>query len=76
VFTTGNDKPVMSLTTLKSVEEKLPAGQFLRVHKSFIVSLAKIDSITKSSVHIGNVVITIGNQYRDGLKQFIDKWSV
>jgi len=76
VFTTANDKPVMSLATLKSVEEKLPAGVFLRVHKSFIVSLAKIDMITKSSVHVGNVVITIGNQYREGLRQFIDKWTV
>ncbi|MDO6430340.1 LytTR family DNA-binding domain-containing protein [Flavitalea sp. BT771] len=76
VYTVGNDKPVMSLATLKSVEEKLPAGQFLRVHKSFIVSLAKIDTITKSSVHVGNVAITIGNQYREGLRRFIDRWTI
>ena len=76
VHTTVHDKPLMSLTTLKSVEEKLPAGRFLRVHKSFVVSLAKIDSITKSAVHIGNAVITIGDQYRDGLRQFVEKWSV
>jgi DNA-binding LytR/AlgR family response regulator len=76
VFITGKDKPVMSLTTLKSVEEKLPSALFMRVHKSFIVSLSKIDTITKSSIHIGNVVIAIGNQYREDLRQFIDKWTV
>ena len=76
VYTCVHDKPLMSLTTLKSVEEKLPAGQFLRVHKSFVVALGKIDSITKSAVHIGNAVITIGDQYRDGLRQFVEKWSI
>jgi len=72
----GNAKPLMSLTTLKSIEEKLPAGQFMRVHKSFIVSLGKIDTISKSAIHIGKSVITIGDQYREGLRQFIDKWTV
>ncbi|TDW97189.1 LytR/AlgR family response regulator transcription factor [Dinghuibacter silviterrae] len=72
----GESKPVMSLTTLKSVEEKLPAGQFMRVHKSFIVSLGKINSISKSAVHIAGAVIAIGDQYKEGLKQFIEKWTL
>jgi len=69
IYIKGLDKPLMSLTTLKNIEERLPAGQFMRVHKSFIVSLGKIGSITKSAVHIGNTVIPIGDQYRDGFKQ-------
>lgn len=76
VYTTVHDKPLMALTTLKSVEEKLPAGQFMRIHKSFIVSLARIGAISGSAVHIGNAVITIGDQYRNALRQFIGKWTV
>jgi DNA-binding LytR/AlgR family response regulator len=72
----GNEKPVMALTTLKNIEAKLPAGQFMRVHKSFVVSLGKIDTISKSAIHIGKAVITIGDQYREALRQFIDKWTV
>lgn len=72
----GSDKPIMSLTTLKSVEEKLPPGLFMRVSKSYIVALGKIGTISRSAVHIGNAVIAVGDQYKEGLKQFIDKWTV
>ncbi|MDR3711206.1 MAG: LytTR family DNA-binding domain-containing protein [Puia sp.] len=76
VYIKGSDKPVMSLTTMKSVEEKLPPGLFMRVSKSYIVALGKIGTISRSTVHIGSAVITVGDQYREGLKQFVDKWTV
>jgi DNA-binding LytR/AlgR family response regulator len=46
----------------------------MRVHRSFIVSLDKITSMTKSSVHIGKTLITVGDQYRDAFSQFVGKW--
>jgi two-component system response regulator LytT len=76
VHVKGSGKPIMSLTTLKSVEEKLPPGLFMRVSKSYIVALGKIGTISRSAIHIGHAVITIGDQYREGLKQFIDRWTV
>ncbi|MFT3681621.1 MAG: LytTR family DNA-binding domain-containing protein [Ferruginibacter sp.] len=42
---TGNDKPVISLMTLKAITEKLPAEKFRRIHRSYIVSIQKIKSI-------------------------------
>ncbi|HKG06647.1 MAG TPA: LytTR family DNA-binding domain-containing protein [Pedobacter sp.] len=68
------DKPILSLTSLKALEEKLPNKRFLRVHRSFIVSLEKITSMTKSSIHIGKTLITVGDQYRDTFTQFLGKW--
>ena len=67
-------KAVLSLTSLKALEEKLSPKRFMRVHRSFIVSLNKITSMTKSSIQIGKKVITIGDQYKDAFLQFTGKW--
>ena len=67
--------PLLSLTSLKALEEKLPAKRFMRVHRSFIISLDKITSMTKSSVHIGKILINVGHQYKDIFSQFIGKWN-
>jgi DNA-binding LytR/AlgR family response regulator len=67
-------KPLLSLITLKSLEEKLPTRLFMRVHRSFIISLDKIDAVTKNTVQIGGINITIGEQYKDAMKQFLSNW--
>nr|WP_068888323.1 LytTR family DNA-binding domain-containing protein [Pedobacter panaciterrae] len=67
-------RPILSLITLKSLEEKLPARLFMRVHRSFIISLEKIDAVTKNTVQIGGINITIGEQYKDEMKQFLSNW--
>jgi len=68
------DKALLSLTSLKALEEKLPPKRFMRIHRSFIVSLGNITSMTKNSVYIGKRVITIGDQYKDAFAQFVGKW--
>ncbi len=70
----STDKAILSLTSLKALEEKLPPKRFLRIHRSFIVSLEKISSMTKSTVHIGKTMIPVGDQYRDAVAQFVGKW--
>lgn len=67
-------KPLMSLTTLKILEDRLPASQFMRIHRSFIVALDKITAITKTSIRIGEAEIPVGEQYREGFREFTRKW--
>jgi two-component system, LytTR family, response regulator LytT len=59
VFTTGQSLPVLSLTSLKIMEAKLPAGKFMRVHRSFIVNLEKISTIERSRIVFGTVYIPV-----------------
>ena len=54
-------------TSLKTVEEKFPASQFIRVHRSFIVNLTKIDAIEDTDLVIGKQKIPIGKTYREKL---------
>ena len=70
----NRDKPLMTLSSLRSIEEKLPASRFLRIHRSFIVATDKIDSITKNSVHIGNANIAVGEQYKDAFRELMNRW--
>ena len=74
VWLKSQEKPILSLTSLKSLEEKLPSKKFMRVHRSFIVSLDKINTITRNALQIGKVNITVGDQYKDAFSQFLSKW--
>jgi len=59
------DRQVLSLQNIKSIEEKLPAGHFVRVHKSYIIAINKINVIEKSNIQIGKNNIPVGDAYRD-----------
>ena len=74
IWLKGSEKALLSLTSLKSLEEKLPAKRFMRVHRSFIVSLDKINSITRNALQIGKINITVGDQYKEAFNAFLSKW--
>ncbi|UYQ93284.1 LytTR family DNA-binding domain-containing protein [Chitinophaga horti] len=63
---------IITLQNMKRMEKILPAPRFMRVHKSYIVSLEKTDTIERSRIFIGKDVIPIGDTYRDALFQVIE----
>jgi DNA-binding LytR/AlgR family response regulator len=74
VYVQGNPKPILTLTSLKALEEKLPRRRFMRIHRSFIVSLEQIKAVTKNSVQIGAITITVSDQYKEPFNQFFSRW--
>lgn len=74
IYLVDSDKPVLTLATLKSLDEKLPSDRFMRIQRSFIVAFDKIRAITKNSVWIAEVEITVGEQYKESLQQLMNKW--
>jgi two-component system response regulator LytT len=69
-------EPIMALTSLKNLEEKLPARQFMRLNRSCIVALSKITTVTRTAVQINEIVVPIGENYRDVFGQFFRNWIV
>lgn len=61
IFTT--EERILTLQTMKKMEELLPSNRFLRVHKSYIISLEKINSIERQRIFIGRAIIPIGDSY-------------
>lgn len=66
--------PLLSLTSLKSMEDLLPGDRFMRVHRSFIVSLDKIDSVAKNVIQVGNHQISVGENYKEAFMEFLNRW--
>ena len=66
-------KPILSLNSLKALDVKLPEDRFMRVHRSYIVNLAKIETIERNRIVFGKVYIPIGDQYKEKFQEFLDK---
>lgn len=74
VYVKDSTKPLMSIITLKSLEEQLPEGKFMRIHKSFIIALDKISAVGKTTVKIGETLIDVSKPYADDFNEFLKKW--
>lgn len=73
VYTLHNPKPILSLSSLKLLESKLPVKKFMRVHRSFIVNLEKIDTIERNRIVFGKEYIPVSDQYKDKFQDYLDK---
>ncbi len=65
----GKEKFNAIHTTLKALEEKLPASKFQRVHRSYVVAVSKIDFIEEGAINIGKKVIPVADAYRNILNK-------
>lgn len=76
IYTEADAKPVLSLMSLKQLEEELPFDNFMRVHRSYIINMDKISSINKNRITICNKQIPIGDTYRKQFMAIIDKRQI
>jgi DNA-binding LytR/AlgR family response regulator len=67
------DKPVLTQMSMKSIEEKLPSHDFIRVHRSFIVAFDKIDFIHKSFISIKGKEIPLSDHYKDNFLSLVQQ---
>lgn len=73
VYIKNEPKPVLSLTTMKLLESKLPETKFMRVHRSFIVNLDKVEIIERSRIVFGKEYIPVSDQYKDKFQEFLNR---
>ncbi len=71
IYTEDRSEPVLSLMSMRSVEETLPQEQFIRVHRSFIVRKDKIELVDRGRIVFGSRFIPVGDNYRDDFMNFI-----
>ncbi|HCI55861.1 MAG TPA: LytTR family DNA-binding domain-containing protein [Bacteroidales bacterium] len=72
VYVENLPHPILSLSTMKLAESKLPGEKFMRVHKSFIVNLDKINTIERCRIVFGKTYIPIGEQYKEKFQKYLD----
>ena len=74
IFVEDSVKPIVSLLSMKKIEESLPAGDFMRVHRSYLINLNKVKEVSKMRiVYDGGVYVPIGEMYKDQFFEYIDK---
>ncbi len=75
IWLTSQSKPILTLMSLKTLEQELDPSKFLRIHRSFIAALDKIESVERSQVIINKERITVAEQYKEKFREFLDKKS-
>lgn len=71
-YTVHSEKPILSLKSMKSLEEELSAKNFMRVHRSYIINLKKITIIERSRIVFGEKYIPVSEKYKENFQKFID----
>ena len=67
-----SQKPLITHLTMKSVEDMLPAEQFMRVHRSYIIALNKIRSVDRNDcIYIGNEIIRVTDAFKENFDQYL-----
>ncbi len=71
------EKPLMPFLSIKLILEALPANRFMRVHRSYVVALDRIESFRRMELVLeGGVVIPVSASYKEDLQHFIDQRSI
>ena len=72
IYLTDGCDPVMSLMNMKKIEESLPKPEFMRIHRSYIVHMRKIEGIDRFRVVIGNAILPISDSYKTTIQDYLD----
>ena len=72
IYLEGEPKPIITLLSMKKMEERLP-DHFMRIHRSYIVNLLKIQEVNKNRVIMdANTYLPIGDMYKDAFQSYLD----
>ena len=72
IYLTDGRDPVMSLMNMKKIEESLPKPEFMRIHRSYIVHMRKIEGIDRFRIVIGNAILPISDSYKTTIQDYLD----
>lgn len=76
IFVEGETYPILSLMSMKSLEEMLPKDRFIRVHRSYIVQPKKFKTIERNRIVFGKEYIPISDSYKEAFQDFLNKYSI
>lgn len=73
IYVEGRPKPIIVLLSMKKMEERLPQNMFMRVHRSYIINLKKIQEVNKKNIILGeNEFIPIGDNYKEQFNNYLN----
>jgi DNA-binding LytR/AlgR family response regulator len=67
----STNKPLVIRSTIKAIEAELPSSRFIRIHKSYIVSIDNITAIRKSCVFIRDTELPVGEKFKEVIDRLV-----
>lgn len=74
IYLENESKPVLSLISMKNMEERLPSPRFMRVHRSYIVQMNKIKTVDKGQIIFGKNRIPISDSYKNEINDYLNRY--
>ena len=72
IYLEGEDKPIITLLSMKKIESRLPEN-FMRIHRSYIVNLHKIQEVNKNRIIMdAETYLPVGDMYKEAFQQYLD----
>ena len=72
----GEARPILTLGSMKAMEERLPSPRFMRVHRSYIVQMGKVRTMDKGQIIFGKARIPISDTYKTDIAAYIDRYTL
>ena len=76
IYVEGEKNAILTLTSMKTIQRYLPAAEFLRVHRSFIVNTSKISIIERNRIVFGNHYIPVSESYKQAFNDYVAGYSL
>lgn len=76
IWLRDRQEPVLSLMSMKALDEQLPEDRFVRVHRSYIIQPSAMSYIERGRVVFGKVRVPVSDTYRQELQDFLEKHSI
>ncbi len=76
IYVEGEKNAILTLTSMKTIERYLPADEFLRVHRSFIVNTSKISIIERNRIVFGKHYIPVSESYKQAINDYVAGYSL
>lgn len=76
IYLENSPRPVITLASMKSMEEKLPSPRFLRVHRSYIVQTSKVKTLDRGVIVFDKTRIPVSESYKPALMNFLNEHTV
>lgn len=73
IYLRSTSRPVLSLTSMRAIEDFLPPATFLRTHRSFIVNLESIEVVERGQIAFGEKRIPVSDSYKDRIMEFVNR---
>ncbi len=72
IYTTSSVRPILSLSSMRSIENTLPSSQFMRTHRSYIVNMQKVRVLERGQILFGEKCIPISDSYKEHVMSYLN----